>query len=78
MAGGTRHAFRAPVTIADMVPDLDSNRVTTLVAVLAAVVGLVGYVVFGWRFDGSSSGPLVTALAVVAVLVAVVSTLRGS
>jgi uncharacterized membrane-anchored protein len=64
--------------MADTVPDLDSNRVTTLLGALAAVVGLVGYLVFDWRFDGSSSGPLVTALAVVAVVVAVASTLRGA
>jgi uncharacterized membrane-anchored protein len=45
--------------------------------VAAAAVGLVGYLAFGWRFDGGSSGPVVTALAAVAVALAVVSTLRG-
>jgi len=62
-----------------MVPDaLDSRLLTTLFAVLVAAVGFVGYVVFGWRFDGSASGPLVTALALVAVAVAIASTLLRS
>lgn len=41
-----------------------------LVGVVACLVGLVGYVAFGWRFD-SSGGPLVTAVAVVCVALAV-------
>jgi hypothetical protein len=39
-----------------------------------AVVAVVGFVVFGWRF-GSDSGSVPTALAAVAVLVAVGTTL---
>lgn len=58
-----------------MVPtSLDRNRLTTLVGVVAAVVGLVGYVVFDWRFDGTS-GPIPTALALVAVAIAIGATL---
>jgi hydrogenase/urease accessory protein HupE len=33
------------------------HNLTTVVAILAAAFGLVGYVVFGWRF-GDSNGPL--------------------
>ncbi|MFD1514594.1 hypothetical protein [Halomarina rubra] len=47
----------------------------TVVGLAAAAVGLVGYTVFGWRFDGTG-GPLVTGLAAVCVVVAVVLTVR--
>lgn len=57
---------------------LDTRRLTTLLAVVMAAVGLVGYVVFGWRFDGGASSPLVTALALLAVAVAIGSTLLRS
>ncbi|WP_254545195.1 hypothetical protein [Halomarina pelagica] len=41
----------------------------------AFVVGLVGYVALGWRFD-STANPIALGFALVAVAVAVVSTLR--
>jgi len=48
----------------------------TAVGVLAFLVGLVGYVVFGWRFDDGASNPLGFGLALVAVAVAVALTVR--
>lgn len=46
----------------------------TLLGVAFAVVGVVGYVVLGWRFGGESE-PVALALAAVAVAVAVGSEL---
>ncbi|WP_135827890.1 hypothetical protein [Halorussus halobius] len=48
----------------------------TAVGVLAFLVGLVGYVAFGWRFGDGASNPLTFGLAVVAVAVAVGLTVR--
>ena len=47
-----------------------SSTLGTLVGIAFAAVAVVGYVVFGWRFDGSS-GTLPVALALLAVAVAV-------
>jgi hypothetical protein len=44
-----------------------------LIGAVAAVVGLVGYVVLGWRFDGTS-GAVPTGLAVLAVAIALGAT----
>jgi membrane protein YdbS with pleckstrin-like domain len=44
-----------------------------LVAAAIALVAVVGYVVFGWRFGGESN-TLSTALAVVAVAIAIGAT----
>ena len=46
------------------------SRLGTLVGLAFAAVAVVGYAVFGWRFDGSS-GPLPVAIAILAVAVAV-------
>ena len=48
----------------------------TLVGIAFAAVGLVGYVAFGWRFDGSS-GPIPLLLAALAVVIAVGLRLAG-
>jgi hypothetical protein len=40
------------------------SRTLQLVGLLAFVVGLVGYTVFGWRFDSSGSS-VVTALGII-------------
>ncbi|WP_458206112.1 hypothetical protein [Haladaptatus sp. NG-SE-30] len=53
------------------------SRPFQLVGFLAFLVGLVGYTLFGWRFD-STGNPVVTGLAIVCVVVAVAATvLRG-
>jgi hypothetical protein len=44
--------------------------------VLMAVVGVIGYTVFGWRFGDGTSNPIAFALAIVAVGIAAVATLR--
>ncbi|WP_227355351.1 hypothetical protein [Haladaptatus salinisoli] len=49
------------------------SRPLQLVGLLAFVVGLVGYVVFGWRFDSSGSS-IVTALGIAGALVAIALT----
>lgn len=51
----------------------NSQRLT-LVALAFAVVGVVGYTVFGWRFGGDSS-PIALVLAGLAVALAVGSEL---
>ena len=48
----------------------------TAVGVLALLVGLVGYVAFGWRFDDGASNPVGFGLALLAVAVAVGLTVR--
>ncbi|WP_232702589.1 hypothetical protein [Halobacterium wangiae] len=48
----------------------DSSNPLPIVGLLFAVVGVVGYVVFGWRFGGDSSA-VANALALVAVAIAV-------
>ncbi|GAA0246066.1 hypothetical protein ACFFQF_05185 [Haladaptatus pallidirubidus] len=53
------------------------SKALQLVGLLAFVVGLVGYTVFGWRFD-STGDPIITAVAVVCVVVAIVVTIRRS
>lgn len=52
----------------------DNTSPLPLVGFLFAIAGLVGYVVFGWRFGGDSS-EIVNVLALVAVFVAVGATL---
>lgn len=46
-----------------------SSTVGTVVGLAAFVLGVVGYTVFGWRFDGAA-GPTVTAVAAVRVILA--------
>ena len=53
------------------------SRAIQALAVLAFVVGLVGYVAFGWRFDGGTDSPVALVLALLAVAVAVGATLRN-
>jgi len=48
----------------------------TLVAVLACVIGVVGYVAFGWRFGDGTTNPIAFSVALLAVGFAVVTTLR--
>ncbi|MFC5972321.1 hypothetical protein ACFPYI_13350 [Halomarina salina] len=53
-----------------------TSTLGTVVGLATFAVGLVGYTLFGWRFDGTG-GPVVTAVALVCVVVAVVLTLRN-
>ncbi|WP_423745784.1 hypothetical protein V5735_07470 (plasmid) [Haladaptatus sp. SPP-AMP-3] len=48
--------------------------VLRLVGILAFIVGVVGYTVFGWRFE-STSNPVVTTLALACVVLAVAATI---
>ena len=57
-------------------PSPSTSTLGTVAGLVAFVVGLVGYTVFGWRFGGDA-GPVVTAVAAVCVLLAVVLTVRG-
>jgi multidrug transporter EmrE-like cation transporter len=52
-----------------------SSILGVVVGLLAFAVGLVGYVLLGWRFGGESSD-FATALGLLAVVVAVVVTVR--
>ena len=52
------------------------SGVGTLVGIAFAAIAVVGYVAFGWRFDGSA-GPAPLALAALAVLLAVGLRLAG-
>jgi uncharacterized membrane protein len=52
-----------------------SGRVTWI-GVLVALVAVVGSTVFGWRFGAGASNPVAFGVALAAVGVAVVSTLR--
>ncbi len=45
-----------------------------LLGLLAFLVGLVGYLAFGWRFD-SSGNSVVTALAAACVVIALAATI---
>ncbi|NHN61088.1 MULTISPECIES: hypothetical protein [Halorussus] len=54
----------------------NQSKPATLLGALAAVVAVVGYVGFGWRFGGDSD-PVALALALVCVAAAVAFTLRG-
>lgn len=56
---------------------VDSSELLTLVGVLACVVGVVGYVAFGWRFGDATSSPIAIVVALVAVALAVGSTVQG-
>lgn len=51
------------------------SRITFLVGLAFAVVGLVGFVVFGWRFGGPAD-PVAVVFAIVAVIAAAVMTVR--
>jgi hypothetical protein len=53
------------------------SRVVRAIAVLAFVVGLAGYTVFGWRFGGGTDSPVALVLALLAVAVAAGTTLRN-
>ena len=53
------------------------SNVVRAVGVLAFVVGLVGYVAFGWRFGDGTNSPVALAFALLAVAVAVGATLRN-
>lgn len=54
----------------------DSSNYLALAGVLACIVGLVGYVVLGWRFGDGSSSPIAVAIALVAVALAIGSTVQ--
>lgn len=51
-----------------------TSTVGTLVGLAAFVLGVAGYTVFGWRFDGAA-GPTVTTVAAVCVVLAFVVTM---
>jgi len=53
------------------------SRALRFIGLLACLVGVVGYVAFGWRFD-SSGNSTVTALAVACVVVALAATIWRS
>lgn len=53
------------------------SRLGFLVGLGFALVGVVGYIFFGWRFGGPTD-PLAVAFAMIAVVAAVVVTVRGS
>lgn len=48
-----------------------------LVGILACIVGVVGYTVFGWQFD-STGGPFLTVIAAACVVLAVGATVWRS
>lgn len=52
------------------------KKLGTYAGLTAFAVGLVGFVVFGWRF-GSPNGTLPTALGMLAVVVAVALTVKN-
>lgn len=47
------------------------------VGVAAFVVGVVGFVALGWRFDSPGGSPVAVAAAVLAAGLALYSTVRG-
>jgi hypothetical protein len=49
-----------------------------LVAALACALGIVGYVVFGWRFGDGTTDSIAFAVALVAVAFAVAATARDN
>ncbi|WP_332899270.1 MULTISPECIES: hypothetical protein [unclassified Haladaptatus] len=51
------------------------NSALRIVGLLAFAVGLVGFLVYGWRFDAGGD-PLATTLGVGAALLAILVTLR--
>lgn len=53
-----------------MRPDSTRSNVLRGVAIVAALVGLVGYTVFGWRF-GEADGTLPFVLGLAAAVLAV-------
>ncbi|NHN46597.1 hypothetical protein G9464_03165 [Halostella sp. JP-L12] len=53
---------------------LGSQSALTYVGVVAAVIGAIGFVAFGWRFGGDS-GTVPTAVGVAFAAVAIVWTL---
>ncbi len=46
------------------------------IAALVCVLAIVGYVVFGWRFGDGTTEPIAFVVALVAVALAVVATIR--
>lgn len=56
---------------------LDSSKPLFLIGLLACVVGVVGYVALGWRFDGGTSSPIAVAVALIAVALAIGSTVQN-
>jgi hypothetical protein len=52
------------------------SGIAVYIGVLAGIIGLVGYAVFGWRF-GSSNGVLPTALGIAFVVIAIAIALRN-
>jgi ABC-type phosphate transport system permease subunit len=51
-------------------PSTSRSAVLTVVGAVACVVGIVGYVVFGWRFGGGTD-PVAVAVALGCVALAV-------
>ncbi|WP_338729048.1 multidrug transporter [Haladaptatus sp. DJG-WS-42] len=51
------------------------NSALRVVGLLAFVVGLVGFLIYGWRFD-TGGDPIATTLGVGAALLAILVTLR--
>lgn len=52
------------------------SRRFTWIGVLFALVAVVGYTVFGWRFSDGTSNPIAFGIALMAVGVAIVATVR--
>jgi hypothetical protein len=46
------------------------------IGLLVAAIAVVGYVAFDWRFSDGASNPVAFGVALVAVAIAVVATLR--
>lgn len=55
------------------VPGRSSSGPLRYVGAVAALIGLFGYVVLGWRF-GADDGPIPVAVAAVCVAIALAST----
>ena len=59
------------------VPSMPGNsNHLTLVGVLACIVAVVGYVAFGWRFGDGTANPIAIGIALVAVAIAIGSTVQ--
>jgi uncharacterized membrane-anchored protein len=68
--------MRSGVVVPDMFGRRAPHPVVTAVAVVAFLVGLVGYTAFGWRFGGGGNS-VATTLGVGFAVVAVAWTLYG-